>query len=91
MQPRFWYINIGHVISFCGIAGAALGVYVNYDRAIQSHGAFIATQIETNRVVNDRLKNIETVAPKLERIDEKLNWIQEWIKEQRQNSRFANP
>lgn len=89
----FWTINLGHCLTFFGGIVAALAFFLTYDHQIRDNtkdlSKFIEVQTETNRVVNDRLRNLEAIRGQYDRIDERLNWIQEWIKEQKQ--RTAQP
>lgn len=101
LPSSFWKVTLGNVLTMLCILGGFFAFFLGYDHQIIDNRnlslgtakdvtAFVAAQTETNRVINDRLNNIEAAARKLERIDEKLNWIQDWIKEQKQQ-RTVNP
>lgn len=91
VTPGFWHVNVGHLLTILTMLCGALAFFMAYDHQIRDNTsgllAYIQTQNASNLIVNQRIAALEEARmrydPKLERIDEKLSWITEWIKEQK--------
>lgn len=102
----FWRVTFGNILTIGAMMAGFLAFFLGYDHQIRDNTtAFITMSKEREResisraaadlIVHDRLKAVEnaqiTLSPQLSRIDEKLNWIQDWIKDQKVNKRIAIP
>jgi hypothetical protein len=87
----FWKVTFGNVLNICVMIAGLLVFFLSYDHQIRDNTAGLAAQIKSSDaallVVNSRLQSLEEARAKLERIDETLNWIKDWMKEQKEANR----
>lgn len=103
LTKSFWQINIGHVLVMASMLGSILVLFLTYDHAIRDNANGLANHIKEHEIqvrsrlaadliMNDRIRALEDartlIGPQLSRMDEKLNWITDWIKEQK-NQKLA--
>lgn len=91
----FWRISFGNVLTILIMLGALLTFFLTYDHQLRDNTSGLAAQIKASDaafiVVNNRLAALEEARSKLNVIDEKLNWIKEWMQEQKELARQQQP
>lgn len=104
-MSNFWRVTFGNVLTILAMGAAVLTFFLTYDHQIRDNQNNLASHIRDHEaekaahsnaelIVHDRLRALEAgqalISPQLARIDEKLSWIQDWIKEQKA-AKLAKP